>query len=152
MFTRAQQRIIDEAIKIIRESTVPYSLTKTHIHSAKVAKEHAYLIFRKLEREEFKVTFLDSQNAFIDTVTLGIGTINYTPIFPREIVKAGINCNAAGAILMHNHPSGETVPSQADKDITEMIKKALDLIEIQTHDHLIVGGHEVYSFAENGLL
>jgi DNA repair protein RadC len=79
------------------------------------------------------------------------GTIDGAAIYPREIVKAALYANAAGVILAHNHPSGQPVPSSADKRITVRIKNALALLDIRVLDHIIVGD-SCYSFAQSGLL
>jgi DNA repair protein RadC len=79
------------------------------------------------------------------------GTIDGASVYPREVVKACLSCNAAAVIFVHNHPSGVAEPSQADIAITERLRKALALIDVRVLDHLIVGD-EVTSFAERGLL
>eukprot|EP01083_Nonionella_stella_P103999 297570_1 len=80
------------------------------------------------------------------------GTINRTEVHPREVVKRALHFNAAAVILAHNHPSGETTPSQADKTLTQRLVQVLQLVDIRVPDHLIVGGRQIYSFAEHGLL
>lgn len=152
MFTNAQRAIIDEALHIIRTAREPYSITRKAFHSASVARDYAYLQMVDLEREEFRVSFLTSQHELLDTITISLGTIDQAAVYPREIVKAGLACNAAAVILMHNHPSGKCDPSESDKQITTIINDACKLVDIRTLDHLIVGDYEVYSFAENGLL
>ena len=79
------------------------------------------------------------------------GTIDGAAVYPREVVKAALTHNAASVILAHNHPSGVAEPSQADKNITEKIVKALGIVDIRVLDHLIVGGAEIMSFAERDL-
>ena len=84
--------------------------------------------------------------------TLFSGTINRTEVHPREVVKRALYFNAAAVILAHNHPSGETTPSQADKALTQRLIQVLQMVDIRVPDHLIVGGRQIYSFAEHGLL
>lgn len=105
-----------------------------------------------LEREEFVVLFLDNQHRLIAHETLFTGTINHTQVHPREVVKAGLKHNCAAVIVAHSHPSGEAEPSQADRQITERLKQALDLVGIRLLDHLVVGGMDIVSFAERGWL
>jgi DNA repair protein RadC len=105
-----------------------------------------------LEREEFRVLYLNKQNQLIAHETLFAGTINSTEVHPREVVKRALYFNAAAVILAHNHPSGETTPSQADKALTQRLVQVLQLVDIRVPDHLIVGGRQIYSFAEHGLL
>ncbi|WP_309145896.1 JAB domain-containing protein, partial [Klebsiella pneumoniae] len=73
-------------------------------------------------------------------------------VHPREVVKRALYFNAAAVILAHNHPSGDTSPSKADKTITQRLVQALQLVDIRVPDHLIVGGTQILSFAEHGLL
>jgi DNA repair protein RadC len=104
-----------------------------------------------LEHEVFVCLFLDNQHRVIACDELFRGTIDGASIYPREVVKATLKHNAAALILAHNHPSGISEPSQADKVITEKLKTALALIDVRVLDHFIVG-ESVYSFAEHGLL
>ena len=94
---------------------------------------------------------LDSQHKVLECTVLFSGTIDGASIYPREIVKAALYANAAAVILAHNHPSGQSEPSTADKRITERIKSALALLDIRVLDHIIVGD-SCYSFAQSGEL
>jgi DNA repair protein RadC len=73
-------------------------------------------------------------------------------VYPREVVKATLACNAAAVIFCHNHPSGLAEPSEADRVITQRLKQALGLLDIRVLDHFVIGAESVYSFAEHGLL
>lgn len=105
-----------------------------------------------LEREEFIVLYLNNQNQLLAHETLFTGTLSHTEVHPREVVKRALYFNAAAVIFAHNHPSGEVAPSQADKAITQRLVQALMLVEIRVPDHLIVGGRQIFSFVEHGLL
>lgn len=105
-----------------------------------------------LDREAFTVLWLDNQHRLIAHDTLFLGTINSITVHPREVVKSGLKNNAAAAVLAHNHPSGEAEPSQADRLITELLKQALELVDIRLLDHLVVGGMDIVSFVERGWL
>ncbi|EFQ7647260.1 hypothetical protein HZ878_003824 [Escherichia coli] len=96
--------------------------------------------------------YLNNQNQLIAGETLFTGTINRTEVHPREVIKRALYHNAAAVVLAHNHPSGEVTPSKADRLITERLVQALGLVDIRVPDHLIVGGSQVFSFAEYGLL
>ncbi|HBU6509960.1 TPA: DNA repair protein RadC [Klebsiella pneumoniae] len=100
----------------------------------------------------FGVLFLDSQNGVIAFEELFQGSINTCSIYVRIIVQKAMQYNASSVILAHNHPSSNPVPSAADKALTLRIKAALLLVEINTHDHMIVTGNTLTSFAESGLL
>ncbi len=105
-----------------------------------------------LEREAFIVLYLNQQNQLISSETLFAGSISSTQVYPREVVKRALHFNAAAVIFAHNHPSGDITPSQADKSITQQLIKALQLIEVRVLDHLIIGGQQIFSFAEHGLV
>lgn len=105
----------------------------------------------KYEREVFAVMLLDSQHKLIDYQELFFGSISSATVYPREVVKAVLQENAAAVIFAHNHPSGISEPSRADKHITKRLQDALALIDVTVLDHVIVG-ESCYSFAENNLL
>jgi len=105
-----------------------------------------------LQREVFAVLFLDSQNQLIAFDEPFLGTIDSAAVYPREIVRAALMHNAAAVILAHNHPSGNAIPSKADIQLTIQLRDALALIGTRVLDHMIVGGAEVSSMAERGLI
>ena len=113
-----------------------------------------YLTYKMRDRpyEVFAVIFLDNQNRPIAFEELFRGTINASAVYPREVVKRALEHNAAALIFVHNHPSGQAQPSRQDRQITIILKKALELFEIRLLDHFIVGDGEIFSFAEAGLL
>ena len=94
---------------------------------------------------------MDSQHRLIEYKELFFGTINAAPVYPREVMKEVLQQNAAAVILAHNHPSGVTEPSEADKRVTTRIKDALNHIDVPVLDHIVVG-QDTVSFAERGLL
>lgn len=104
------------------------------------------------QREEFSMLWLDNQHRLIAYDTLFLGTINTITVHPLEIVKVGLKHNAAAAVLAHNHPLGLAEPSHADRQMTERLKNALELVDIRLLDHLVVDGMDVISFAERGWL
>lgn len=115
-------------------------------------KDFLMLEYSAKEHECFVVLFLNNQHKLIKAVEMFNGTIDGASVYPREVVKTSLQLNAAAVILSHNHPSGTTEPSQADKSITAKIKDALNLVDIRTLDHIIIGGMDSFSFAEGGLL
>ena len=98
------------------------------------------------------VLFLNNQHQLLACETLFTGTINHTEVHPREIVKAALRHNAAAVILVHNHPSGITDASKADRAITSRMVNALSLVDVRVLDHFIIGDGETLSFAERGWL
>ncbi len=80
------------------------------------------------------------------------GTLDGASVYPREVVKAALEHNAAAVILVHNHPSGDPEPSQADRNLTHKLKEALNLVSVRTLDHIVVGHESCVSLAEQGCL
>ena len=108
------------------------------------------LAYEKIEH--LMVLFLDAQNRLIDSKIMTSGTINQTAIYPREIAKLGLNFHAKSIILAHNHTTFDERPSQADIMLTKRVKQALQSVEIDLHDHLIIAGNKCQSFKSIGLL
>lgn len=94
-------------------------------------------------REQFRIIFLDKKNALIADEVQQTGTVDHTPVYPREVLKRSIELNATAIILVHNHPSGDPEPSRADIEMTARIMEALGPLSIVVHDHIIIGkqGH-----------
>ncbi|EBY2224711.1 DNA repair protein RadC [Salmonella enterica subsp. enterica serovar Arechavaleta] len=128
------------------------SLCRLFITEGSSVRDWLRLQLASLEREEFTVLFLDNQHRLIAHETLFTGTINHTQVHPREVVKSGLKHNAAAIIVAHCHPSGLAEPGQADRQITERLRQALNLVDIRLLDHLVVGGMDIVSFAERGWL
>jgi DNA repair protein RadC len=95
------------------------------------------------DREEFRVLFLDKRNQLIADEVQQTGTIDHTPVYPREVVKRALELSATAVILVHNHPSGDPTPSRADIQMTQQIIAVAQPLGISVHDHIIVGkdGH-----------
>ena len=105
-----------------------------------------------LTREQFRLLFLDRQNRLLADEVISDGTIDHTPVYPREVVRRALANNATALILVHNHPSGDVRPSQADITMTHNLKEACAKIDIKIHDHIVVGRSGQASFRELGLL
>ena len=94
-------------------------------------------------REQFRILFLDKKNVLIADEVQQIGTVDHTPVYPREVVKRALELAATAIILVHNHPSGDPTPSRADIDMTRTIIETAKPLGITVHDHIIIGrdGH-----------
>ena len=103
-------------------------------------------------QEEFHVLFLNHKLELIANERQQKGTINHTPVYPREVVKRALELGASSIILAHNHPSGDVTPSQADIDVTMQIVQAASALGIEVHDHLIIGAKNHFSFKSKGLI
>ena len=102
--------------------------------------------------EQFRVLFLDTKNRLIADEAQAKGTVNHTPVYPREVAKRCLELQATAIILVHNHPSGDPTPSRADIEMTAEIKAACATLGVAVHDHLIVGNGRHLSFRREGLL
>jgi len=96
------------------------------------------------EVERFHVLYLDRKNRLISDERLGTGTVDHVPVYPREVLRRALDLNASALILVHNHPSGDPEPSDADITMTREVQKACQALCLVLHDHIIVGaGREV---------
>jgi DNA repair protein RadC len=102
--------------------------------------------------EQFRLLFLDRKNALIADEVQQRGTIDHTPVYPREVVKRALELGASALILVHNHPSGDPTPSRADIEMTKEIGRAAHAVGVILHDHIIVGKGKHASFKGMGLL
>lgn len=123
-----------------------------YLLSPDTTRNYLKLLLAREHRELFIVIFLDTQNGVLDHQCLFKGSIESATVYPREVVKAVLDRNAASVILSHNHPSGNAEPSTQDKIITSRIVSALETIDVRVLDHIIVGGSNTISFAEQGLI
>jgi DNA repair protein RadC len=98
------------------------------------------------QREQFRILFLDKKNRLIADEVQGLGTVDHTPVYIREVVKRALELSSTAIILVHNHPSGDPTPSRADIDMTRMIMEAGKPLGVAVHDHVIVGRGGCASF------
>lgn len=142
-------RTIARALKIL-ESRLSYE--GTAMGNPETTKKYLICKMSELKSEVFGMLMLDSQHRVIKSQNLFTGTIDGASVYPREVVRAVLEANAAAVILYHNHPSGMPEPSLADRQITRRLVDALALIDVRVLDHIIVGGTSTRSFAEDGLI
>lgn len=102
--------------------------------------------------EQFRILFLDRKNNLIADEVQQRGTVNHTPVYPREVMKRALILNASALIVAHNHPSGDPKPSRDDIDMTRELKAAAYALEIELHDHVVIGHGKHASFKSLGLL
>ncbi|QRY76912.1 DNA repair protein RadC [Pseudomonas sp. PDNC002] len=114
--------------------------------------EHLQTLLQHHEHEVFALLLLDSKHRVIAFRELFRGTLDGASVYPREVVKTALDHNAAAVILVHNHPSGDPEPSQADRRLTTTLQAALNLVGTRTLDHIIVGNEGCVSLAELGAL
>ena len=144
------------ALKTIRIAT--QRLIKSEIDDQPVIQswtallDYCKLVMGSSKVEEFRVLFLNHRHALIADEVMQRGTINHTPVYPREIVKRALELSAAAIILLHNHPSGDPTPSKADIDITQKIIDAAATVNVTVHDHVIITSTGHYSFKSYGVI
>jgi DNA repair protein RadC len=102
--------------------------------------------------EQFRILFLDNKNRLLADEAQARGTVNHTPVYPREVVKRALELNATAIILVHNHPSGDPTPSRDDIIMTQQIAEAARTVAVLVHDHVIVGNGTWTSFRREGLI
>ncbi|MFJ3368548.1 DNA repair protein RadC [Pseudomonas sp. NPDC086251] len=120
------------------------------MESPLAVRDYLKAMLRHEAHEVFGCLFLDSKHRVLAFETLFRGSIDSTSVYPRQVVKRALAHNAAALILCHNHPSGNTDPSQADRMLTKRLQEALDLIDVRVLDHFIVGDGDPLSMAEYG--
>jgi len=114
--------------------------------------DYCHVALAHEKTEQFRILFLDRKNVLIADEVQQRGTIDHTPVYPREVVKRALALNAAALILVHNHPSGDPKPSRDDIEMTREIKTAAEALGISIHDHLVIGRKGHASFRSLGLL
>ena len=142
-------QIIEQALSIL---AARIAIDGAIFPSPDAVKKYLVLKLAGLEHEVFSALWLNSQHKFIAYEELFRGTLNSASVYPREVAKSALRYNAGAAIFIHNHPSTICTTSQSDLKITETLKTALGLFDINVLDHIIVGGLETYSFAEHNLM
>lgn len=150
---RAQRALTEE--QIIKAASVLLNkaiFRDSALTNPDITRAYLKAQLRGLEHEVFACLYLDNQHRAIEYEELFRGTIDGASVYPREVAKRCLQLNAAAVIFAHNHPSGVTEASQADRAITNKLKESLALFDIRTLDHFIIGDGEPLSFAERGLI
>ena len=122
------------------------------LNSPTTVRDYLHLKLVGEPNEVFAVVFLDTQHQVLAYEPMFKGTIDQTSVYPRVVVQRALALNASAVILAHQHPSGVTEPSSADRALTDRLKAALTTVDVRVVDHFIVGKGTPYSFAESGLL
>lgn len=142
---------LQAAGEIIKRTLMETMKKKDTLVNPDKTRRYLSLKMRNYAHEVFACLFLDNRHRVLAFEELFHGTIDSASVHPREVVKRALRHNAAAIILVHNHPSGSSIPSAADQHITEELKSALALIDVRVLDHFVVG-EEITSFAESDLL
>ncbi len=114
--------------------------------------DYLQLVMTHEPSEHFRILFLDKKNILIKDEVQSKGTVDHTPLYPREVVKRALELAASAIIMVHNHPSGDPTPSKPDIEMTRQVKAGLAAVHITVHDHVIVGKNRHTSFKSSGLI
>ncbi len=136
-------KIVEAAAKRLARGTLQ---KRTVLTSFMEVMDYCRTAMAYADREEFRILFLDKRNALIADEVQGVGTVDHTPVYPREVVRRALELGASAMILAHNHPSGDPTPSGADIRMTKDIIAIAQPFSIAVHDHLIVGRNGHASF------
>lgn len=137
-------------LKIVAETAKRFAKVKMErrpsLGSFSAVLDYCRTAMAFLDREEFRILFLDKKNALIADEVQSLGTVDHAPVYPREIVRRALELNATALILVHNHPSGEPSPSTLDIQLTNQLVALGKSLNIAVHDHLIIGREGFASF------
>ena len=114
--------------------------------------DYLQLAMQHESAEHFRILFLDRKNILIRDEVQSRGTVDHTPLYPREVVKRALELAASAIIMVHNHPSGDPTPSPADIEMTRQVVAALSQVNVTVHDHIIVGKNRHTSFKTQRLI
>ena len=136
------------AIRMVKERPL---LSETPVNTPDSVVRLLHELFKDYDREVFAVVNFQHNMQPINMNIVSIGALNMTLVHPREMLKSIVLSNASGVMLIHNHPSGQLIPSEEDKIMTAKMSKLLELMEVNLIDHIILGpGEGYYSFHERG--
>lgn len=147
--TAAYLKVVEHAALRMARLNV---MEKPVISSWQALLDYCTAAMGRLPVEQFRLLFLDRRNVLIADELQQQGTVDHTPLYPREVVKRSLELNASAIIMVHNHPSGDPTPSKADIEMTRTVRDALRAVGVTVHDHLIVGSKGHTSFKNVGLL
>ncbi len=137
-------------VMLVKESLAHSSPVK--LRDSQSAYRLLVPLFEGLDREHFMVVGLDAKHAVIGINTVSIGSVTMSIVHPREVFKPLVLMNASAVILAHNHPSGDPIPSQEDRALTQRLKEGGELLGITVLDHVVLGEDRYHSFADHGEL
>ena len=122
------------------------------LHDMERLTDYLSAVLARERTEQFRILFLDGLHCLIADEAQARGTVNHTPVYPREVVRRALELRAAALVLVHNHPSGDPTPSREDVEMTAMVRDAAALLGVEVQDHIVVGNGSWVSFREAGLL
>ncbi|GIX15755.1 MAG: DNA repair protein RadC [Paracoccaceae bacterium] len=142
-------KIVEAAAQRLAQAKV---LNRNVISSWSELMRYCKTVMAHRDTEQFRILFLDRRNVLIADELQAQGTVDHVPVYPREVARRALDLNASALILVHNHPSGDPTPSQADIEMTERIQDAVEALGITLHDHVVIGKERDASFRALGLI
>jgi DNA repair protein RadC len=143
-------------IKLIKEIGILYlkekAKEKPQITCTSELLDYCKTYMGGLKDERFCVIYLDAQNRLTNIETIQEGIVNQAVVYPRKVLENALKQKASAVILVHNHPSGQVKPSDADIRLTKTIQETARILDIIVHDHVIIGENRFFSFREEGLI
>lgn len=149
IFTDEEYATIVKALGIIEKQ---YLRKSTVLSSPELTRKFLSLHLAHEQFEVFGVLWLDNRHKVLKVVNLFNGTTDGAAVYPRVVATSALRHRASACVFFHNHPSGNPEPSQADISLTKLLKESLKLIDIRVLDHIVIGGNESISLAEQGLV
>jgi DNA repair protein RadC len=144
------------AIKLLKDLCALYlkqqAMEKPQITCTSELVNYCKASLGGVKDEQFRVIFLDAQNRIIDMETIQEGIVNQAVVYPRKVLENALRQKASAIILLHNHPSGNVRPSDADIRLTRSIQETARVLDILVHDHIIIGENRFFSFREEGIM
>lgn len=141
---------MDRVMELLNELYAVQPLCTNLSHPENVVVQ--MLPYRDEKTEHFLVFLVDNKNNLVRTVVHSSGTVDQTPVYPREVVRCALLEQVSGLILGHNHPGGDPKPSIQDQEMTQRVKKACDTMDIRMLDHVIIARNGHFSFQQQGIL
>ncbi len=142
-----------KAVQDMSERLIKQEITeKPIIQSWKALLDYCRASMGHLKKEQFRLLFLNKKHMIISDELQEYGTVDQTPVYPREVVKRALQLEASSIIMVHNHPSGDVRPSKEDIQITKQIMQAAETVGITLHDHVIISSKNHYSFKAHGVM
>lgn len=148
--------VVVEELKIVEAAAHRLSrsrvIKRPVVSSWEALLDYCHTTMSHRETEQFRVLYLDRRNVLIADEAVAEGTVGHVPVYPREVVRRALDLGASALILVHNHPSGDPTPSPEDISMTERVRDAAAALEIELHDHIIIGKSREVSFRSDGYL
>lgn len=145
----AELKIVEAAAQRLARSRI---LQRHVISSWDAVLDYCHTTMAHRDTEQFRVLYLDRKNVLVADEAQAQGTVDHVPVYPREVVKRALELNASALIIVHNHPSGDPTPSDADIAMTRQVQIAAEALGLTLHDHLVIGKSRELSFRSQGLL